>query len=466
VRGTKLKQNLFSCDELIDVTNGVCTHRGSAHVSRVSIDSREVAPGDLFVPLKGENVDAHDYLEQAVTHGAAAVLVKNDEWQKRKSRLVSILENYDVSCVMVADTLSAMQKLAEYHMEKLPHVFRIGITGSSGKTTTKEIMGAALSRAASTIINPGNLNSEIGVPLSAFQVDSSYKYAVFEMGINHRDEMDSLVDIVKPDIAVITNIGSAHIGLLGSEENIASEKKKITRHFNGKQTLFIHEDEKYFEFLAEDIRGQGIAYGEKSIKGLLGSEDLGLDGTIINWEELQIHFPLIGKHNYKNALAVIAVACELGIGRQEIKRGLEGVKSLFGRSEIIKGKITIIKDCYNANPDSVAKALEFVHDLAWQGNKVVVLGSMLELGAESESAHTRVGILLAAYDFSCAFFSGGESLAAFTACKKSGFKGLSVWKESVMDLVPVLKENTRPGDIVLFKGSRALELERLIQALL
>jgi UDP-N-acetylmuramoyl-tripeptide--D-alanyl-D-alanine ligase len=466
VRGTKLHQNLFSCNELVDGTKGICTHKGGTHISRVSIDSREVMQGDLFVPLKGENVDAHDYLEQAITRGAAAVLVQHDEWHKRKTELVPILENYDVSCVTVDDTLSAMQKLAGYHMQGLPHVFLIGITGSSGKTTTKEIMGAVLSQSASTIINPGNLNSEIGVPLAAFQVDSSYKYAVFEMGINHRGEMDILVDIVKPDLAVITNIGSAHIGLLGSESTIASEKKKITRHFNGKQTLFIYEDEKYFEFLAENVRGQVFAYGQKSIKGLLGSEDLGLDGTIINWEELQIHFPLIGKHNYINALAVIAVAHELGISKQQIKLGLEGVKPLFGRSEIIEGKITIIKDCYNANPDSVSKALEFVHNLSWQGKKIIVLGSMLELGAESESSHKHIGRLLAGYNFDCVFFSGSESLPAFEGCKKSGFKGFSVWKESVMDLVPVLKQNTHPGDIVLLKGSRALELERLIQALM
>jgi len=464
VRGTKLEQNLFSCNELVSATHGTCMRTGGEHIFHVSIDSREIAPGDLFVPLKGEKVDGHDYLEAAINNGARAVIVGHEEWKARESRLVPLLENRDVICVAVDDTLRALQRLAEYHMRRLKNVFRIGITGSSGKTTTKEIIGAVLAGAASTIINPGNLNSEIGVPLTAFQVNSSYEYAVFEMGINHSGEMDILADIVRPDLVVITNIGTAHIGLLGSGNNIASEKKKITRHFNGQQKLFIYEDEKYFSYFSENIRGQVIAYGQKSVQGLLGSEDLGLDGTIINWEELQIHFPLIGKHNYINALSAIAVAEELGIAQHHIKHGIEAVKPLFGRSEILKGRVTIIKDCYNANPDSVSKALEFMHTLSWKGKKIVVLGSMLELGLKSESAHKHIGRLAAGFDFDCVFFSGIESLDAFKACKENKFKGITVWKESVMDLTPILTQHADSGDIVLIKGSRALELERLIQS--
>ncbi|MBN1799255.1 MAG: UDP-N-acetylmuramoyl-tripeptide--D-alanyl-D-alanine ligase [Spirochaetales bacterium] len=465
MRGTKLKQNLFSCDELVAGTKGICIRAGSEHVLHVAIDSRETVSGDLFVPLKGEKVDGHNYLEQAVANGAVAVLVKHEEWCKREARLMPLLVTHDVTCITVDDTLRALQSLAVYHMRRLKHVFRIGITGSSGKTTTKEIIGAVLEQAASTIINKGNLNSVIGVPLTAFEVNSAHEYAVFEMGINHAGEMDILADIVRPDLAVITNIGTAHIGLLGSKDNIAAEKKKVTRYFDGRQKLFIHEDDEFFTYLSENISGQVIAYGQKSVKGLLGIEDLGLDGTIINWEELQIRFPLIGKHNYINALAAISVAVELGVAKHYVKRGLEGVEPLFGRSEIVKGKTTIIKDCYNANPDSVSRVLEFLNELSWKGKKIVVLGSMLELGVKSESAHEQMGKLAAGYDFDCILFSGSEARAAFNACKKHKFKGVTVWKKSVMDLAPILEQNTRPGDIVLIKGSRALELERLIQSL-
>jgi UDP-N-acetylmuramoyl-tripeptide--D-alanyl-D-alanine ligase len=464
VRGTKLALNLFSPRDLELGTGGRSVCRGEEHVVRVAIDSREVAKGDLFIPLKGERTDGHDYLAKAIERGVKAVLIAEKEWPKRKNTLIPLFKQEEVTCIAVPDTLKALQDLSNFHLGRIPQVFKIGITGSSGKTTTKEIMGAILAENDRTIITEGNLNSEIGVPLTAFKVDSSYKYAVFEMGINHSGEMDILADIVWPDLAVITNIGTAHIGLLGSEDAIASEKKKITKHFSDRQRLFLYEDEKYFKFLAKGVKGEVIACGPRSLKGLLGSEDLGLDGTIINWEELQIHFPLFGKHNYINALTAIAVAKELKIDRQEIKRGLEAVKPLFGRSEIIRGQVTIIKDCYNANPDSVAKALEFLQALAWKGRKVAVLGSMLELGGESEHAHKKLGKLVADLNLDSVFFLGKEAKAAFLACIETGFKGTIKWKESMEDLNPLLIRYIRPGDIILIKGSRGLELERILEA--
>jgi UDP-N-acetylmuramoyl-tripeptide--D-alanyl-D-alanine ligase len=465
VRGTKTAQELFLIRELTDAVDGTCERRGEAPVHGVCIDSREAAPGMLFVALPGERTDGHEYLGAALAAGAAALMVRSDQWPRRKSRLMPLLESSGTSCISVPDTLAALQNLAAWHMRRLPGVLRIAVTGSSGKTTSKEILGAVLSRTAPTIMNKGNQNSETGVPLTAFRVDASYTYAIFEMGINHRGEMDALARIVRPDIAVITNIGNAHIGLLGSRQAIAEEKKKITSQFTGTQKLFVPEDEEFLEFLSRDVRGKVIAYGEKSIKGLLGKEDLGLDGSIINWEELRIRFPLFGKPNYMNALAAMAVAVELGVDKRAVKQGLEGVEPLFGRSEVSRGGITVIKDYYNANPDAVSGVLGFFHDLAWQGKKIVVLGSMLELGSQSVRAHEEVGRLVAGLGLDGALFLGKEAKAAYRACKKAGFRGMLCWKERTAKLAPVLANYAAKGDIVLIKGSRALELESLVTAL-
>ncbi len=468
VKGTKTKQTLFTLDELIAAVGGECPFIGTVPVSAVCIDSREVEPGSLFVALPGEHTDGHRYLEDAARRGAAALLVTRREWTERGRGLLPLLRQEGASCVAVPDTLQALQGLAAWHMARLPGVFRIGITGSSGKTTTKEILGEVLAAAAPTITNEGNFNSETGVPLTAFRVDASYTYAVFEMGINHKDEMDALSGIVRPDMALITNIGNAHVGLLGSRRNIAAEKKKITSHFSGKQCLFIYEDDEYREFLSRGVNGKVIPYGQKSSKGLLGIEDLGLDGTIINWEELRIRFPLFGKHNYINALAAIAVARELGLDKQAVKHGLERVRPLFGRSEITRGKVTLIKDYYNASPDSMAKVLEFLHNLGWQGRKIAVLGSMLELGGTSRRSHTKLGRLAVNMGLHAVFFLGDEMHEAFAEAGREAGRAAGhtrlVWKASVPELAPLLQEYVREGDIVLIKGSRAMELERLVTA--
>ena len=250
------------------------------------------------------------------------------------------------------------------HLGRLPSVTRVGVTGSNGKTTTKEIIGGILTRHASTAVNEGNLNSEIGLPMACFGVGPRHRYAVLEMGMNRVGEMDILADIVRPDLALITNIGTAHIGLLGSQDAIAAEKKRIFAHFDGRQTGFLPEGERYGAFLAEGVRGKMVVFGPGSTPGFERSESMGLGGTLIHWEGFRIRFPLFGPHNLANALGALSVARELGVPNAEIRDGLEAVAPLFGRSQVINGPVTVIADCYNANPDSMARSLEFLESLA------------------------------------------------------------------------------------------------------
>ena len=463
--GTAVRSGIFSPHEIRTVTGGNLLNMGQSEIDSVVIDSRKVKKGSLFIPLVGTRTDGHQFLEDALARGASAVLAAGLEWGKRKAAVLPLAKSRRASVIIIASPLEALQSLAAYHMKRLPGVLRIGITGSNGKTTTKELLGSILARTAGTAVNEGNLNSEIGLPLSAFRVTEKHRFAVFEMGINRPGEMDILTDIVRPDLAVITNIGRAHIGLLGSKAVIAREKRKIFKHFNGSQKAFIYEEERFFDYLSVGLAGKVISYGTENTAGYEGSRSLGLDGIDIHWEELRIRFPLFGFSNLLNALATISVSAELGISKSKIKKGLEEIKPLFGRSQIIKGRVSIIQDCYNANPDSVLGVIEFIRSLRWKGRKVAVLGSMLELGRESEEAHRKIGIAAGKSGFELIFLYGREMEPAYKALKLTRYAGLFDWLTDLELLTSRLVDELKPGDLVLLKGSRALELERLLPTL-
>ena len=434
-------------------------------ITGVATDSRKVGPGFLFVALPGERTDGHEFLGEAAAASAAALLVSEDQAERRDSHWSRLPAKSSLAVIAVPDTLRGLQDLARLRMRDLASVTRIGITGSSGKTTTKEILGSILTRAFPTAVNEGNLNSEIGLPLACFSVRVDHRFAVFEMGMNHRGEMDVLADIVRPDAALVTNIGTAHIGMLGSQEEIAREKKKIFAHFDGRQNAFLHEEESHREFLSEGVRGRVILFGPRSTGGYRGSENQGLDGTLIHWEGFRIRFPLFGPHNLANALGAISVARELGVPNAEIRDGLEAVTPLFGRSQIMRGAVTVIVDCYNANPDSMAQALSFVSQVPWQGRKIVVLGGMRELGEETADAHRTVGERLRDSGFDLVFLVGVEMEHTWKAVSGSEAAARTRWFADLAALGGELSQRVMDGDLVLLKGSRGLELEKLLPSI-
>ena len=376
---------------------------------------------------------------------------------RRGAQIAEIARRAACAVITVSDTLAALQDLARLHLRRLPPMTRVGITGSNGKTTTKEIIGAILSLAAPTAVNEGNLNSDIGLPLACFAVRAEHRQAVFEMGMNHPGEMDVLADIVRPDLALITNVGTAHIGMLGSREGIAREKKKIFSRFDGRQTGFLNEAEGFFDLLSEGVRGRIVRFGPASTGGYEGSESLGLDGTLIHWEGSRVRFPLFGPHNLANALGAISVAREMGIAPDRIREGLESVTPLFGRSQILRGEVTVLVDCYNANPDSMDSALAFVEALPWKGRKVAVLGAMRELGRESGEAHLRLSRRAARLDL---VFLLGEELEE--AAREQAGAGRVRWFADAEALGEAVAAAVREGDLVLVKGSRGVALERIV----
>jgi UDP-N-acetylmuramoyl-tripeptide--D-alanyl-D-alanine ligase len=387
---------------------------------------------------------------------------------RREEELRAIVERFGTAAIAVPDTLASLQTLARFHMRWLASAqdskvpTRIGVTGSNGKTTTKEIIGKILSSAAPTVVNEGNLNSEIGLPIACFAVRPTHRYAVFEMGMNRRGEMDILADIVRPDLALITNIGSAHIGLLGSRAEIAKEKRKVFAHFDGRQTAFLPESEEFFPLLSEGLRGKIVRFGPSSTLGFTGSESKGLDGTIIHWEGSRIRFPLFGPYNLANALGAISVARELGVPNAEIRDGLEAVAPLFGRSQIITGRVTVAVDCYNANPDSMDRAVSFIGALPWEGRKIVVLGAMRELGEQTAEAHRALGESLRTAPFHAVFLFGPEMESAWKALAGAPAADRVRWLTDMESLGEQLGALLSDGDLVLLKGSRGLELEKVL----
>ncbi|MDR1252309.1 MAG: UDP-N-acetylmuramoyl-tripeptide--D-alanyl-D-alanine ligase [Treponema sp.] len=438
---------------------------GKAGFSSVSVDSRSVQEGALFVALDGSSSDGHRFVEAAFKAGAAVAMVKSSKLENYN--LVNIAKSMGRGLLVVDNTLRGLQDAARVYLEQFPALLKVGITGSSGKTTTKEIAAAIIREEKNTVMNPGNLNSETGLPLSVFEVRPGHEAGIFELGMNRRGEIAELAAVLKPDIALITNIGSAHIGILGSKQAIAEEKKNIFSRFAGNGIALIPEDDEFRDFLARDVRGRVCFYGTKSFDELGEVKNLGLEGSEIRWGREHIRFGLPGKHNLADALAALAIAREIPVGHGAVKRGLESVRPLFGRGEILRGRTTVIRDCYNANPESFEKAVEFCDSLDWPGRRVYVIGDMLELGDNSGAAHDRAGRLLAVSAADMVFLYGKQTeitAAAMRAASKNGTGSAmnSFFHTGDMgELSRALDAYIQNGDLVLLKGSRGCALEQL-----
>ena len=436
-----------------------------ARVETVAADSRKAGPGALFVALPGERVDGHDYIVAALEAGASAVLARADRRGQVLSAAGGLAASRGAALLFAPDTLAALQSLARDYRRRFPRLLRIGITGSSGKTTTKECAAAIIGRSRSVAVNEGNLNSDIGLPLSMFSLAAGHEVGIFEMGMNRKGEMAELASVYEPDIALITNVGTAHIGILGSRDKIAEEKKSVFSKFDGRQVGFVWEDDDYRAFLEEGVRGVMLEFGPRSTRGFRGARALGLEGYEIDWEGLRFRFPLAGRHNLLDGIAAAALAARVGVPAGDIVEGLGSARPLFGRSEIIRGELTLVRDWYNANPDSMAAALALCDDLEWPGRRIYVLGSMLELGPESEAEHRAAGVRAGASKAEALFFFGEEARPAFEAAREGGFKGLMVFETDIDRLRASLRSFSRPGDLVLLKASRGMALWRAAEGL-
>ena len=438
----------------------------SHDIDSVSIDSRTIQPKALFVALRGEVTDGHNYIKNAFEKGATAVMIDKIHWESEGKPIAEIAGKCYGIILVVEDTLRGLQKTAEYYLEQFPQLLKIGITGSSGKTSTKEITAAMVGEEKKVVMSQGNLNSETGLPLSVFAVRDFHEIGIFELGINRPGEMKEIAGVLKPHIALITNIGSAHIGFLG-KQGIAEEKKMIFSRFSGTETALVPYDDFYRDFLAQGVKGNVVFYGAGQTQELGEVRNKGIDGFDIQWDGQSTHFGLAGEHNLKNALAAAAIAKQVNISSDAIRRGFAKAKGLFGRTEIIRDKITLIRDCYNANPESMKAAIDMCDSLDVSGKRVYVIGSMLELGNETQNAHEKLGTQLALSKADIICFYGEETQSALSALLHINNINNNAHNNAVFhtsnreELTSFLSDNVKDGDLVLLKGSRACALEKL-----
>lgn len=452
--------------ELSDLVTAVCgTVVGAVPknvvFTSVTTDSRQCKKNSLFVPLMGTVQNGHVYIEQALKNGASIFFAQKNQVTKDLSHYESLAKEFGAVCIAVDNTLYALQNAAARYVAKFSNLIKIGITGSSGKTTTKEILGSVLSQKYNVVMNEGNLNSETGLPLSVFKIRSEHEVAIFEMGMNRRGEISELAKVLLPSIAVITNIGTAHIGILGTQEAIAEEKKSIFENFSENCVGFVNESDKYAPYLCNVAKGTVYTFGTKSNKRITDVSSSGLDGTVFDYAGSFVRFPVPGKHNFCNALASIAVAEYLHLTCQEIKLGLESVKTIFGRSQVYKGFVTLVHDCYNANPDSMQSALSFCDDLEWHNKKIYVVGDMLELGDKSKIEHIKIGKIIAKSKADVALFFGDEMKAAYDVCKDAK---RAFWSNNIEDIINQLEVSSCSGDLVMLKASKGMALWRAARA--
>ncbi|MDF2569465.1 MAG: murF [Sporomusa sp.] len=450
----------FSLTEVLKATAGRLTNVGGGKFFRgISTDTRTVQPGNLFIALVGERFDGHEFVAQAVSKGAVGVIV---------SRSVHVSEHAQV--IEVKDTLKALQALARFHRKRY-HIPVIGVTGSNGKTTTKDMLAAVLSSRFNVLKTEANFNNEIGLPLTLLKLESGHEVAVVEMGMRARGEIRELTEIAIPTVGVVTNVGETHMEILGSIENIADAKAELVEAIVQDDLVVLNADDPFVRAMQNKAKGRVILYGLNQ-GAFVRAENIATGGngeliTTFDCCSPRGTFPVVlhtvGTHNVYNALAAIAVGWELGLKPSEIKKGIASFVSGAMRLEIKKyGEYTVINDVYNASPLSMAAALNTLADIG-NGRKIAILGDMLELGDAAIDAHCRIGRQAAEQGVEVVLTVGELSKHIASAARECGVKvtqSFSRHKEAIEALRDLLK----PGDYILLKGSRGMKMETMLEA--
>ena len=478
--------------QIVAAVNGILLSGSEdSLVTSASVNSREIEEGALFVPIIGEKVDGHRFIDGALENGAVATFVAEhvgvDHFIEEKAY------------IQVEDTLKALQALGSWYRDQFTMPV-VGITGSVGKTTTKEMVGAALATKYNVIKTLGNMNSQIGLPLMMFHFEPEHEVAVIEMGMSEEGEMERLSAIAKPDMAIMTNIGVAHIGQLGSQENIRKEKLNLINvtanqenSFKAERKLFLNGDDKLLREIKEKM--DSIAMAEQTKEALKGTEcilfgleeDCGFYGKNISVKEGRTYFTLVypegeeeivlsvlGLHNVENALVALAVAYELGIKPSVAKEGLLSYQPIAMRGQVHNHKgMTIVDDTYNASPDSMKSSTNVLLQMENLERRIIVLGDVLELGKVSRQCHYEVGTFIAKASYQGKTIDEvvtvGQEAKAIAEGVKDSWEGKGIVVHSYdnnEDALIYLREQAVEKTGIIVKGSRGMHMETIIQGLL
>jgi UDP-N-acetylmuramoyl-tripeptide--D-alanyl-D-alanine ligase len=424
-------------------------------VERVSTDSRTIKPGELFVALRGENFDAHDFIAQVAHLGAVGAIVSKAESQKLPD---------EFAVLRVEDTLAAYQNLAGNYRKALA-LKVLGITGSNGKTSTKDFAASILAHRHRVAKTEGNFNNHVGLPRTVLEATRDHDLAVWELGMNHPGEIAALARIAAPDAAIITNIGIAHIEFMGSREAIAQEKGALAEAVHAEGFVILNADDPFSEAMGKQTRARVIFAGIE--KGSIRAVDVqqtasGCEFTIIEGaHRCRAQLPVPGLHMVQNAMLAVAAGRSFGMSLEECAAGLASAPLTKARLQIreING-VQFIDDSYNANPDSMKAALRTLVELESEGKRVAVLGRMFELGAESERGHREVGEAAATLGVDHLVSIGENAIA--DAARHAGLENSAV-VESPNEAAERLREIVSAGDLVLIKGSRLARTELVLE---
>ena len=450
---------VMSISDILSATGGELVHKSTnsayVNIKGITTDSRKAGEGMLFIPLKGETRDGHDFINSAVADGAVSLTERCDSYTEG-------------DIIKVMDTRKALGDIAKYYKSKYP-IPTVSITGSVGKTTTKDLVYSVISQGFNTHKTPNNFNNDIGVPLTVFGIEKEHTAAVIEMGMNHFGEIEYLADIVKPDCAIITNIGMSHIENLLSQEGILRAKLEITKNFTDKNTLFVNGDDKYLSAIPQ-AEHKIVRYGLDTSNDVYAKDIInkGLEGVsftaVCDKGEFDVTIRQPGVHNVYNALAAICAGLYMGLGFDECAKGIEECVYTSSRLEIIQANgVEIINDCYNASPDSVRAALK-VMALSLKPRKVAILGDILEMGEFAPDAHYKLGEAVKDSGVDLLITAGEMAKHIATGAKDAGagdvisFDTTDALKKEITTII-------KNGDCVLVKASHGMRFIEITEAL-
>ena len=464
---------------LADIIEALCELRPSNPgpvVSDAVIDSRQAIPGSLFIALPGERVNGHDFVSDAFDRGATLAIVQHvpagdhpvlDLKRKPKSEDIEHVEG--PMCLLVDDSLKALQEAARF-WRKRQAVRVIGITGSVGKSTTKEVVAEVLSKRYRTLKNPGNLNNEIGLPLTIMRMTEGHERAVLEMGFYVPGEIEFLCKIADPHIGVVTNIGTVHAERAGSIEAIVRGKTELVEALPEDGVAILNFDDERVRQMADNTKASVFTYGLNPEANLWADEveGLGLEGIQFRLhyegETVKLHIPLIGRHSVHTALRATAVGLVENLTWQEIVEGLLSEHSQLRLMAVrAEGGALLLDDTYNASPQSTLAALNMLEEL--EGNKIAVLGDMLELGPYEQQGHEMVGVRAAQVADQLITVGQRSQTTAFAARRAGMADELIRECESSEDVIKLLRQTLTKEDVVLVKGSRGMRMDNIVSSL-
>ena len=465
----------FSVEEIILATGGVLLQgTKSQGVSRVCADSRLARHGDVFFALRGENFNGHQFIDQVVSCGAGGIVIDERCAEKILNGLTQDAAgegSHDLFVIGVDDTLIAYQELAAFHRRRF-EIPVIAITGSNGKTTTKEMVARILAQRWCVLKTEANFNNRIGVPQTLFQLTGRHDVAVIEMGVDAEGQTTRLCEMANPTIGVVTNIGPDHLEFFGSLDGSARAKAEVLNALPNDGTVVLNSNDTFFPFLKDRVRCHMVSFGFNANASFQASEVEQVEAQTTFRVQVpdeprahQISVQVHGQHNVLNAMAAITVGRVLGLSIEKIKAGLAGFRPVDMRSQIRRDQgFTIIEDCYNANPASMKAAIDLLVEMGKRHQTIAVLGDMLELGHETNQLHQDVGAYVSAQGVTRLVACGnlGKELA-------KGARAHGMSQEAVIevrgaeDASTVLADVAQVGDVILLKASRGMRLERVLQ---